>query len=120
MKFKLKQYIYFVNDISSMRNFYADVLGLSIIENKLYPENEWLELGGDGFKICLHKSPNIGSQGMNKNKIVFAVEDVGKAREYLIGKKIKMEKHNVWEDIEASDGHDPEGNKFQIACERNY
>jgi len=119
MKFKLKQYIYFVKDIPTMRDFYVNILGLNIIENKRYPEDEWLELGGDGFKLCLHWSPTIGSQGRNKNKIVFAVENVAKAREYLIGKKIKMGKHHLWEDIEASDGYDPEGNKFQIACKRN-
>ncbi|MEO8665307.1 MAG: VOC family protein [Ignavibacteria bacterium] len=118
MKFKLKQYIYFVKDMTSMRDFYVNVMGLKIIKNKFYPEADWLVLGGAGFKVCLHRSPEVGAQGNNRDKIVFAVDNVAKAREYLISKKVKMGKHHVWDEIEASDGHDPEGNKFQIACMR--
>lgn len=118
MDFKLKQYIYFVKDMSGMRNFYVNTLGLKVMKNKLYSENEWLVLGGAGFKLCLHKSSDVGAVGSNKNKIVFAVDNVGKAREYLMSKKVKMGKHHVWDEIEASDSHDPEGNKFQIACVR--
>ncbi|MBK8982653.1 MAG: VOC family protein [Ignavibacteria bacterium] len=118
MKFKLKQYIYFVKDMALMRNFYVNILGLNIIKNKTYSEDEWLELGGGGFKICLHYSSVPGLQGKNKNKLVFSVDDLGKARDYLIGHKVKMGKHHVWNEIEACDGFDPEGNKFQIASKR--
>jgi len=118
MKFKLKQYIYFVKDMAVMRNFYVNILGINIIKNKTYPENEWLELGGNGFRICLHHSSKPGLKGMNKNKLVFSVEDTGEARDYLISHKVKMGKHHIWDEIEASDGFDPEGNKFQIASIR--
>ena len=40
MKFKLKQYIYFVKDMALMRNFYVNILGLNIIKNKTYSEDK--------------------------------------------------------------------------------
>ncbi len=114
-KFNLKHIIYFCKDMKTMTAFYTDVMGLKIIPNPTYPLNEWVELDAGPFKICLHKSGSPGSASGNKNKIVFAVDDVGQARDYLIANKVKMGVHHIWPPMEASDGHDPEGNKFQIA-----
>jgi catechol 2,3-dioxygenase-like lactoylglutathione lyase family enzyme len=113
--FNLKQIIFFCKDMKAMTAFYTNVLGLKIIPNAQYTQDEWVELDAGAFKICLHKSRKPGSASGNKNKLVFAVDNVAQAREYLISQKVKMGVHHIWPPIEASDGHDPEGNKFQIA-----
>lgn len=114
MKFQLNHIIYFCADMAKMTQFYTEVMGLTPLPGE-HPAEEWLELDGGTFKLCLHKSGKPGSAPGNKNKIVFLVEDVGAAREYLISKKVKMGVHHHWGAIDASDGRDPEGNKFQIA-----
>jgi catechol 2,3-dioxygenase-like lactoylglutathione lyase family enzyme len=113
--FNLKHIIYFCKDMKAMTAFYTDVLGLKIIPHPTFSPDEWVELDAGSFKLCLHYSSSPGSAPGNKNKIVFAVDDVAQARDYLISKKVKMGVHHIWPPMEASDGHDPEGNKFQIA-----
>lgn len=114
MQFKTKHIIYFCADMKKMARFYTEVMGLRPLPHPEFTPDEWLELEGGSFNLCLHKSGKPGSLQGNKNKIVFAVEDVGAAREYLIGKGVKMGVHHHWGAMEASDGRDPEGNKFQI------
>ena len=115
MEFRLDQIIYFCQDVPRMTRFYVDVLGLSPIENPTYLPEDWQELQGHGMKLCLHRSGKPGSAPGNKNKLVFHVEDVGAARAHLIAHKVKMGVHHHWGAKEASDGRDPEGNKFQVA-----
>ena len=113
MKFSIQSYIYFCKDMQSMIAFYSDVLGLKVSKRPRLPLEEWAELGGAGFKLCLHKAGKPGAP-MNRNKIVFKVADVGAARTYLLGHGVKMGKHNHWSHADACDGRDPEGNAFQI------
>jgi hypothetical protein len=115
MRFKVQSYILFTGDMAGMRRCYVEVLGLKIAKNKRYPEDEWLELKGAGFKLCLHRANKPGSGSGNRNKLVFRIEDVKQARAYLISKGVKMGTHHHWPHIDACDGHDPDGNKFQIA-----
>jgi catechol 2,3-dioxygenase-like lactoylglutathione lyase family enzyme len=115
IQFDLKQIIYFCKDMAAMTAFYADVLGMRRVKNDVFPEDEWLELGGEGFKLCLHKAGAPGAPEKSRNKLVFRVKDVGAAREHLIARGIKMGKHHHWSQIDACDGRDPEGNAFQIA-----
>jgi len=115
MKFKIKSFIYFCKDMKAMSCFYADTMGLTVIPNPHFAPEDWLELGGGGFRLCLHRAEKAGSAAGNRNKSVFWVEDVAKARRYLLRKKIRMGGHMRWTEIEACDGRDPEGNKFQIA-----
>ena len=118
MIFKIHSYIFFCQDMAKMTAFYNHVLGLKIQKNRYYLPDEWVELGGSGFRVCLHRSPSPSFEGRNKNKLVFDVEDVGEARAHLIANKVKMGKHHRWDIGEVCDGKDPEGNKFQIACKR--
>ena len=46
MKFKLKRYIYFCQDIEKMLNFYRDVFLLKAKSNGIHEMSEWVELGG--------------------------------------------------------------------------
>ena len=101
-----------------MFDFYTEVLGFKLIKDKDYHPEKWTRLKNGSFEICLHRSPKVGCEHRNKNKFVFQVDDVGKARDYLISKKVKMGKHHQWENCEACDGKDPEGNKFQVSKDR--
>ena len=115
INFELKSIIYFCKDMPGMLKFYTQVLGMRLVKNDTYPVDEWAELDGGGFRLCLHKAGNPGSAPHNRNKLVFKVADVGEARAYLIAQKVKMGTHFHWGTIDACDGRDPEGNKFQIS-----
>lgn len=114
MQFQLNHIIFFCADVERMARFYVEVMGLRAIEESPYKREDWLKLEGGTFTLCLHKSGKPGSPSGNKNKIVFKVEDVGAARECLLGHGVKMGVHHRFDEMEFSDGHDPEGNKFQI------
>ena len=96
MKFKLKRYIYFCENMEKMTSFYGGLLGLKLKTNGTHSVEEWVELGGAGFTLCLHRSASPAFQGRNKNKLVFEVDDVAEARAYLISQKVKMGKHHFW------------------------
>ena len=114
MRCRINSLIYFCKDMQTMTTFYQDVMGLRAIRNDHYPADEWAELGGKGFRLCLHKAGNPGCPGRNRNKLVFEVDDVGKARDYLKKHKVRMGKLQQMAGGDACDGRDPEGNKFQI------
>lgn len=118
MKFKINSYIYFCQNMTEMTQFYSDIFGLKIRRNKYHIPGQWVELAGSGFTLCLHRSPSPAFQGNNKNKLVFDVDNVGAAREYLVARGVKMGKHQKLEIGEICDGKDTEGNRFQIACKR--
>ncbi len=118
MKFKINCVIYFCKNMKLMTEFYTNVMGLRVIRNDTFPPNEWLELGGKGFKLCLHKAGNPGCPGRNRNKLVFEVDEVGEARAYLVARKVRVGKNLRWASGETCDGRDPEGNRFQIAGPR--
>jgi catechol 2,3-dioxygenase-like lactoylglutathione lyase family enzyme len=114
MKFTIERYILFCKDMQGVTAFYSDVLGLKPSIRTDTPASEWVELGTKAFRLALHKASNPGSKGSNRNKIVFRVDDVGAAREYLLDHGVRMGKHNHWAHADACDGKDPEGNVFQI------
>ena len=114
MKFDIQSQIYFCKDMKVMVGFYTSILGLKLSVRSGLSVDEWAELDGKGFRLCLHRAGKPGSPPRNRNKLVFRVDDVGAAREYLIEHGVRMGKHHVWPHADACDGHDPEGNKFQI------
>lgn len=111
MQFRLNHIIYFCADMAAMTAFYTQVLGMEPIANAQFPPDEWLELDGGGFKLCLHKAGKPGSPERSRNKIVFLVDDVGAARDYLLSKKVKMGVHHKWPGMDACDGRDPRGQR---------
>jgi catechol 2,3-dioxygenase-like lactoylglutathione lyase family enzyme len=115
MQFSVHQLIYFCHDMTKMYAFYTDVMGLVPEPGSAPPEEGWVRLNTDGFALCLHKTGKGSSKGADNKKLVFQVDDVAAARAYLIGHGVKMGVHHHWGTMDASDGHDPEGNKFQIA-----
>lgn len=114
MKFALQRYILFCRDMRAMTEFYGNVMGLKKTTRPGDSESEWVELGNKAFRIALHKAGSPGCKDRNRNKMVFEVDDVGAAREYLMEHGVRMGKHHQWSHADASDGKDPEGNVFQI------
>jgi catechol 2,3-dioxygenase-like lactoylglutathione lyase family enzyme len=115
MKFQLHRVIYFCADMEKMTRFYSEVMGLRAVERPLTKPEDWMQLEGGTFTLCLHRSGKPGSASGNKNKLVFYVDDVVAARDYLKTHKVKMGVIHQYGESAFSDGHDPEGNKFQIA-----
>ena len=113
MQLALSRIIYFTNKMKAMTAFYRDTLDLSPIEDPDYAPSEFLEFDAGACTIALHK----GTPGTiaSRTKIVFFVNDVGKTREELIRRGVKMGKFNPQSSLHICDGKDPEGNKFQIS-----
>jgi catechol 2,3-dioxygenase-like lactoylglutathione lyase family enzyme len=115
MELKTTRLIVFAKDMAKMTSFYSNVLGFRPIADADYSASEWISFDANGFQISLHKSFEDGGQPSGWNKIVFYVTDVASTREELIQRGATMEKLNVWGELIACDGIDPEGNRFQIS-----
>jgi extradiol dioxygenase family protein len=113
MKFEIQSYIYFCKSVNRLADFYTQVLGLKVGTSR-YTKDEWVELEGEGFKLCLHSASKAGSPAGNRNKLVFKVGNVATGRDYLLEQGVKMGKVMQMRHADACDGRDPEGNKFQI------
>jgi predicted enzyme related to lactoylglutathione lyase len=115
VKFNATAYILFVKDMPRLTAFYGEAFGFKQLKNARYKETQWLELqAGKGFKLCLHKFPKPGSPSGNRNKLVFGVDDVSKARAALKGRGARLGDIKTYADVDHLDGRDPEGNAFQL------
>jgi len=115
MSFQMQRIILFVNDMPAMTAFYRDVLGLRPIADSKHPPTEWLEFDAGGARIALHKAFDPSGKPATCNKITFYAADVPKVREQLVARGAKMYEVNNWGELITCDGHDPEGNRFQIS-----
>ena len=121
MKLNLETIIIFVRDVHEVKLFYADILGLEVIE-ELKPD--WVLLKAGNCNIGLHKmgqqylGQSIGAFGVASNtKIVFETnEDIYTVRERLLRKKVTVKEIKTFDgyDYLLCDGEDPEGNVFQL------
>ncbi len=126
MHLHLDTIILFVQDVDNLKHFYADVLGLDIVEED---SSVWVLLRAGNAHLGLHK---IGEQYLsetedrhkfeNNTKIVFDIEhNIREARQLLIDKNVLIGAiktfHNY--DYWLCDGEDPEGNVFQIRQRKN-
>lgn len=121
MNFKLNTIIIFVKNVEKLKSFYADILGLKIVEEI---KSEWLLLNAGSCNIGLHKAgSDFSESGINEyksfsnTKIVFEIEeDILKVRDRLVKAKVKMREIKTFDNYEyiVCDGEDPEGNVFQI------
>ena len=110
----VKRIMLFVADVPTVAEFYRDMLGLSPIDG-ITPE--WVELDAGSCRIALHKAsqPISSDRGYSPAKIVFGVEDVSATKVLLENRGVKMGKMHSFSGIDICDGHDPEGNMFQIS-----
>jgi predicted enzyme related to lactoylglutathione lyase len=121
MAIRMKQALLFVKDVSVMKAFYADLLGLAVVTKDSSPDFTVLDAGGT--RLALHAIPKgrakdvaiettPRARDLAVTKLVFAVDDVLAERERLVAAGVSM--REPWS-FGACDGVDPEGNVFQIA-----
>jgi len=120
MKLNLNTIILFVQDVERLKYFYTDSLNLEIVEET---PSQWLLLKAGNCNIGLHK---IGDQYVGKSelpftfhsntKLVFELDNINDARDYLLNKKVLMQEIKTFPDYDywLCDGEDPEGNVFQL------
>lgn len=121
IKLKLDTIIIFVQNVELLKTFYADILGLNVIDEI---KSEWLLLNAGNGNIGLHKagkefldSGKTEFKASGNTKIVFETEeDISYLREKLIKSKVLMREIKTFEnyDFIVCDGEDPEGNVFQL------
>ena len=108
MIFDIRRVILFVDDISTMSDFYEKKIGLRVLSR----EPEFVDFDAGGCRLALHS----GVSNPGRTKIAFFVTDVNKARQELIDRGVKMGKAPLAsDDPKLCDGKDPEGNSFQLS-----
>lgn len=120
MKAELSRIILFVDNIDSMSAFYEGIFGLKRLEGG---SDDFVCFSAGAGQICLHSLPERSRSTSGEypkredtySKFVFYSADVGKDREYLIEKGVRMKSVMRYGEIEMCDGADPEGNIFQIS-----
>jgi catechol 2,3-dioxygenase-like lactoylglutathione lyase family enzyme len=126
MKLMLDSIILFGQNISKLKKFYVEILGLEIIEET---ESEWVLLNAGNCQIGLHRVGmefRIGSSEdfkVNSNtKLVFNLdEDINEVRNRLLKAKVFVKEIKTFKnyDFWICDGEDPEGNVFQLKQKKN-
>lgn len=121
MKMLLDTIILFVRDVEKLKQFYAGVLNLSVIEEDA---QQWVLLNAGNANIGLHKigehyleAVSNGYKFDGNTKIVFAIEDdIKLVRQQLLNHNVAMQEVKTFEgyDYLVCDGEDPEGNVFQL------
>jgi len=124
MKLSLETIILFGVNMKSQRHFYADILGLTIVEE----EDNWILFQAGSANIALHKiSPEYldDSEGPfsvdNNVKMVLTIEeDIHETRSQLLTQGVRMKEVMTWEGYgyNLCDGRDPEGNVFRLKQKR--
>ena len=114
----------YAKDLKKMVAFYRDVLGFRIIPSR-YDPKEFVVLDAGSAQLCLHQIPEVIARNINISdppeprmrvpvKIMFIIEDVETMRETLMARGVQMGSLQNFPPLLYCDGHDPEGNIFQI------
>lgn len=109
MKLDLRRVILFVDDIAAMTDFYEQKLGLKVLTR----DERWVDFDTGGARLALH----AGVSNPGRTKVCFYVPDIGKARQELVDRRVRMgrEPGRATGDPQLCDGKDPEGNTFQLS-----
>ncbi len=120
--FSLERVILFVQDVEKLARFYGDVFGLPVVEKI---EGEWAVLRAGSCELALHRvgepwrvEEGEDRQAVSNAKLVFRVRgDLARLRAALIAKGVAMQPIKSYLPLTGPlcDGHDPEGNVFQLA-----
>lgn len=121
MQLKLDTIMLFVSDAESMKHFYHQVLGFTIIEEIT---DEWVLLSAGTAKIGLHKIGDTYTTDVSKkssvesnSKIVFETdEDIDQLHAILLSKGVSVKHITSYDHYPylLFMGQDPEGNIFQV------
>ena len=106
-----------VSDIKKAKNFFADILGLDILESN--EECGWLEIGGEeGARIGIGQAnPQCGDFTPGQNAIItLSVDNLDEVMEKLKAKGVNFvgEVQVVPEVVKMALFLDLDGNKFQL------
>ena len=113
---QLAQLILFTGDASRLRDFYTGALGLTVLEDT----PGWIRLDAGGVVLALHgleNEPVVESPPRREDsywKPCFHAVDVEATRAELVAAGVPMGEIHRFGDIRFCDGHDPDGNVFQI------
>lgn len=116
---QLAQAILFVDDVALMRDFYRDVLGLTVLDD----EPGWVRLDAGSSVVALHSirraatNPLAGPPAERTDghvKLCFHADDVDAARADLVARGVVMRAIHRHGGASFCDGIDPEGNVFQV------
>src|SRR5581483_8169130 len=105
----------FSADVPALAAFYRDTFGLALRE--LSPDGKWADLDAGACSLAIH-SGGSPVQARRSPKLVFGVADVTKARATLVARGAKLGKVKGTGAIQLCEGHDPDGNPFQLSSRR--
>jgi catechol 2,3-dioxygenase-like lactoylglutathione lyase family enzyme len=117
---RLGQLILFTGDVDRLAAFYRDILGLRVLE----ASPGWCVLDAGGVKLALHGIPKeIAGEVSDPPKVredsywkpTFIVDDLAATLAQLAAHGVTMSTPRTFGPRTFSDGHDPDGNVFQIA-----
>ena len=111
IRLEVRRVILFTTNFAAMRDFYRDVLGLELVET----EEGWADFDAGPIRLAIHAGRGGGSGEAGAHKITFFAADVEAVRAELITRGVKMGKVSRFDDAAFCDGHDPDGNRFQIS-----
>lgn len=114
MSYPLRRVILFTHRLAAMRDFYRDVIGLTVIEE----DAGWVDLAAGGCNIALHAAgtrPKAVAGHDAPHKLVFYASDVAAARADLVSRGARLEAVKVLGHLHLCDGADPDGNRIQLS-----
>ena len=112
MELMIKRIIMFTAQIDAMAAFYRDVIGLQQVAD----ESGWKDFAAGGCNLALHRgTPEVGKR---PPKLVFFSDQVAATRDALLKRGASMGKVKSGKGLDLCEGHDPDGNPFQISNRR--
>ncbi|HWU96520.1 MAG TPA: VOC family protein [Sphingomonas sp.] len=111
IRLEVRRVILFTTNFAAMRDFYRETLGLEIAET----EEGWADFDAGPIRLAIHAGRGGGSGEAGAHKVTFFAADVEAVRAELIGRGVAMGKVSRFDETAFCDGHDPDGNRFQIS-----
>jgi catechol-2,3-dioxygenase len=122
MNASLTRIILYVQDVSRLKDFYRDMLGLAVVEEIA---GEWAVLKAGACELALHRvgkpyrvaDPSAWKVETNAKLVMTVDRDLAELRAELVGKGVAMRRIKSYPPLTGPlcDGEDPEGNVFQLA-----
>lgn len=110
----LRRVIVFTHDIAALRDFYRDVIGLTVVEE----DEGWVDFAAGGCNLALHAAGTPRKRGAGAeapHKLVFYATDVAAVRADLLARGVPMKALGTFGALQLCDGEDPDGNRIQIS-----
>ncbi|WP_247729991.1 VOC family protein [Halovivax limisalsi] len=109
---RVSEVIRYAEDVTRLTEFYTGVFDFEIAAGD--PAHGFVRFDTGDCSLCLHAGRDA-DLGDYPTKVVFAVDDVDAAREYLLDRDVEMgDIRSPAPGTRVCDGRDPEGNPFSI------